>query len=80
MSAEHSISDIMRRVFQYASSIDSAAIRQDTSYAYTRFKLNVERKNPTLMLVPSVYAIAYCGEREYIGETYSRVVLQENGD
>ncbi len=80
MSAEHSISDIMRRVFQYASSIDSAAIRQDTSYAYTRFKLNVERKNPTLMLVPSVYAIAYCGEREYIGETYSRVVLRENGD
>lgn len=67
--------DIIRRIYRYASTIDTSAVVEQTSYAYTRFKLHVERKNPTLLLVPSFYAIAHSGQREYVGETYNRITM-----
>lgn len=72
--------DILRRIYHYASTIDTAMAAGHTSYSYTRFKLNVERKNPALLLVPSVYAIAHSGQREYVGETYSRVTIRHFGE
>lgn len=72
--------DIIDRIYQYASTVDTTASIEETSYAYTRFNFNVERKNPTLLLVPSVYAIAHSIQREYVGETYSRVTMHRFGD
>jgi len=69
---------LLDRIFNYASTIDTTHFQGSTSYTYTRFKLKVERKNPTLLLVPSVYAIAHSGERVYVGETYSRVTLNRD--
>lgn len=71
---------IIDRVFRYASTIDTTGTIDRTTYAYTRFKLNVERKNPTLLLVPSVYAIAHRGQREYVGETYHRITMRRFND
>ncbi len=72
--------DFIQRIYQYASTVDTSTAINDTTYSYTRFKLNVERKNPTLLLVPSVYAIAHSGQREYVGETYRRVTMHRFGD
>lgn len=77
---KHPVPDIVQRVFDYASAIDTTAQVGRTSYAYTRFRLNVERKNPTLLLVPSVYAIAHRKQREYVGETYHRVTMRRFHD
>ena len=62
---------LLERIYQYASRTDTNANPHDTSYAYTKFYLRIHRKNPTLMLVPSVYAIAHRNEREFVGETYN---------
>jgi hypothetical protein len=72
--------DIIERIYQYASTVDTTISEEQKSYAYTRFKLNVVRKNFTLLLVPSVYAIAHSVEREYVGETYSRITTYHFGD
>ncbi|MBM6992702.1 MAG: hypothetical protein I3J02_05475 [Prevotella sp.] len=70
---------LINRIFDYTSTVDTAHFQGRRSYTYTRFKLRVDRKNPTLLLVPTVYAIAHSGEREYIGETYNRVTLRRDG-
>ncbi|MBP7767780.1 MAG: hypothetical protein KA067_01715 [Prevotella sp.] len=64
---------LLQRVYRYASTIDTTDITGTHTYSYSRFLFRVDRKNPTLLLVPTVYAIAHSGQREYTGETYSRV-------
>lgn len=41
---------------------------------YTKIRFNVERRNPTLWLIPTMYVLAK-GQREYIRETYSEVAF-----
>lgn len=72
--------DIIQRIYQYASTVDTTGIVDQTTYAYTRFKIKVDRRNPTLMLVPSVFAIAHGGQREYVGETYHRIAMHRFND
>ncbi len=64
--------NLLQRIYSYAAYADTAA-SPDTSYAYTKFRLHIDRKNPTLMLVPSVYAIARRQERSFVGETYDMI-------
>lgn len=64
---------LLQRVYRYASTIDTTDIAGTQTYDYSRFLFRVERRNPTLLLVPSVYAIARGAQREYTGETYSRI-------
>ena len=49
---------LLQRVYRYASTIDTTDIAGTQTYDYSRFLFRVERRNPTLLLVPSVYAIA----------------------
>ncbi len=70
---------LLRRIYDYPHRFDSIEQIAQTSYTYRRFHLSVDRKNPTLLLVPSVYAVAYRGQRQYIGETYERVWLHQDG-
>lgn len=71
---------LLQRVYRYASTIDTTGIAGTHTYAYNRFLYRVDRKNPTLLLVPSVYAIAHSGQREYTGETYSRIDYRSFND
>lgn len=66
---------IIELVFLYGKQAESTFKLQDTSYAYTKFFLRVDRKNPTLLLVPSVYAIAHRAEREFVGESYNKLYV-----
>ena len=40
--------------------------------AYVKYRFNVERRNPTLWLIPTMYVMAK-DEREYIRESYNRL-------
>ena len=70
---------LLHRIFDYAATVDTTRAADTAEYAYTRFRLSVDRKNPTLMLVPTVYAIAHSGQRQYVGETYSRITMPSFG-
>lgn len=69
---------LLQRIYHYAQQADTTA-SADSSGAYTKFYLSIDRKNPTLMLVPSVYAIAHHKERHFTGETFSMVCRKPNG-
>jgi hypothetical protein len=74
-----SAKELIYRIFDYTRSIDSTVNVGYTSYAYTRANLRIDRKNPTLLLVPSVYAIAHRGQREYLTENYVQVTIDSAG-
>ncbi len=63
----------LQKVYEYAMRLDTLPEREDSCYAYTKFYLRIDRKNPTLMLVPSVYSIAHRDEREFVGESYNKL-------
>ena len=46
---------------------------------YAKFRFNVERRNPTLWLIPTMYVLAK-DERHYIRETYNKVLLTDEHD
>jgi len=64
---------ILDRIHSYqkanVSSIDSI---EDNVYLKLRY--NVERRNPILLVIPSTYVLAR-GEREYIRESYNKVLF-----
>lgn len=63
---------VLRKTFLYAAGIDTTGMSSDTTYAYRKFSLNVRKKNFTLRFIPSMYAVARGGRRNYFGEGYSR--------
>ena len=46
---------------------------------YTKFRFNVERRNPILWLIPNMYVMAK-NEKEYIRESYSNINFYPNHD
>lgn len=62
---------VLRKTFLYAASVDTTGLDEDTTFAYRKFSLNV-KKNWTLMAVPTMYAVAHGGARNYFGEIYTR--------
>lgn len=71
---------LINRVFRYAATVDTAGLGGQTSYAYTKATFRIDRKNPTLMLVPSIYAIARRGKQEYITESYQQMTFHHAHD
>ena len=50
-----------------------------TDNVYMKLRFNVERRNPTLWLIPTMYSLAK-DERQYIRETYSKFVYTDEHD
>ena len=46
---------------------------------YMKLRFNVERRNPTLWIIPTMYSLAK-DERQYIRETYSKYVYTDEHD
>ena len=46
---------------------------------YAKFRFNVEKRNPTLWLIPTMYVLAK-DERQYIRETYNKVLYTNEHD
>lgn len=61
---------MLERMFRYAASVDTSDAHGTSRSNYTRFGLDIERKNITLLAVPTMYAVANGGKRSYIDESY----------
>lgn len=71
---------ILQRVFDYPQTICTEDFTDSVSYAYSKFSLNIKRRNIMLMTVPTMYAVAHGGSRRYIGESYNRVRFMPSGN
>jgi hypothetical protein len=63
---------MLHRVFHYFSTIDTTATDTMETYSYTHFRLTTDKRNFTLMLVPTMYVVAHGNMRDYVGEAYYR--------
>lgn len=70
---------VMKLVFQYAQTIDTTGRASSSSYAYTKFQIRTPKRNATLMMVPTMYAVSHGGGRRFISEYYSKTWLDGNG-
>jgi len=70
---------VVNMIFQYAQSVDTTGRGAETTYAYSKFQIRTNKRNATLMLVPTMYAVAHGGGRKFIGEFYSRINIDQKG-
>ena len=66
---------ILKRVLNYRRSIPSPMDDIHTN-AYVRYFLKSEKRNFTLMAIPTMYAVSR-GKREYAGESYSTLYIKD---
>lgn len=71
---------LMKRVFAYASAMDTIKFSPSELYSYMKFDIKTRRRNAILMAVPSMYAVAHGGKREYVGESYAKMVFRSMND
>ena len=70
----------MKRVFRYASSIDTFGVGKRQSYAYLKYDIRINRRNAILLAIPTMFAVANGGGREHIGETYDIIDIDNRGE
>lgn len=71
--------ELLERMFDFSKTAAAHVTPKSSSYIYTRFFIDIKKKNPTLLLVPSVFAIANSGQRKYVGEAYSKMIIDGEG-
>lgn len=64
---------VLSLVYAYSSKVDTAGLHAENTYAYTKMQMHTIKRNATLMLVPSMFAIAHGTGRKFISEYYSKV-------
>lgn len=62
---------ILYRIYNYYNTFNKNISGID-DHVYAKFRFNVEKRNPTLWLIPTMYVLAK-DPREYIRESYSKV-------
>lgn len=67
---------ILQRVLTYKESLPAKLDGIHTNI-YIRYYFKTEKRNFTLMAIPSMYAISR-GNREYAGESYSTIYIKDN--
>ncbi len=67
---------ILQRVLTYKQSV-SEEVKGIHTNVYFRYLFKTDKRNITLMAIPSMYAISR-GRREYVGETYSKIYIKDN--
>lgn len=69
---------ILNHIYSYQQA-NSSAIDSLEDQVYAKFRFNVEKRNPILWLIPSMYVVAK-DPREYIRESYSKVMFKNAHD
>lgn len=67
---------VLQRVLTYKQSVAEEVDAIHTNI-YLRYYFKTDKRNITLMAIPSMYAISR-GHREYAGETYSNIYIKNN--
>lgn len=73
-SRSHTETLVLHRIFEYRNNVDTT-IYGKTSNVYVKYRFQTDKRNFTLLCVPTMYAIGR-GKREYIGETYNRIFFK----
>lgn len=71
---------VIKRMFAYSANIEAATHTKAEAFSYIKFDIKTVRRNAILMSVPTMYAIAHGGAREYIDEGYYRTAFIGHGD
>ena len=71
---------LLERIFSYGESIDTAGIAESSTHAYQRFFFSTDRRTPFLMAVPTMYAVAHGGARQFAGEFYDKLTFKALGE
>lgn len=71
---------VVKLMFGYAATVDTAEMEHKERFAYLKYSLRTNRRNAVLLAVPTMFAIANGGSREYVGETYDRVEANRFGE
>ena len=74
LHAKEKTDSILTRIFNYRKTI-THQINGLEDNVYTKFRFNVEKRNATLWLIPSMYVLAK-DPREYVRESYSKVFFK----
>ena len=69
---------ILNRIYDYQQA-NYSAINSLEDQVYAKFRYKVEKRNPILWLIPSMYVMAR-DPREYIRESYSKVLFKNAHD
>lgn len=70
---------VMQLIFGYAQTVDTTGRGGKTTYAYTKFQMRTNKRNATLTLVPTMYAVSHGVGRRFISEYYSQVKIDKDG-
>lgn len=70
---------VLSRIYTYASTVDVSQFQNEESYTYTKFQIKTDKKNLTLLCVPTMYSVARGVGRQYLCEYYSKSVIPKNG-
>lgn len=73
---EHLKETALKKVFSYAKGMSEDSIYKTD--AYVKYKLNTEKRNFMLAVIPTMYYISK-GNRQYIGEVYNSMELSARG-
>ena len=68
----------IERTFSYKRNFTSSA-NGNTANAYIKYDFRTTKRNPTLLLIPTMYYIAR-GRRNYVGEVYGKITYNNSGD
>lgn len=69
---------MLKRVFSYKERfVTTHAFEPQITYTYQRSTFKINKRNIILLAVPSMYAVAHGGNREYITEDYNKVTFDE---
>ena len=71
---------VIGRMFRYAATVDTTGLHNSYAYSYKRSILRIDKRNITLLAVPSMYVVAHGGKREYATEAYERMDFHDLGD
>lgn len=78
MARERPLPAVLHRLFEYRTHVDGNVHGTSTN-VYSRFTLHTESRNALLLSVPAIYALSRTSNREFIGESYSRIVFRDIG-
>jgi len=68
---------LLNRIYRYADSCYARPI-DTTYYSYTRYTIDIRRKNILLMAVPNLFDLARSGKRHFMGESIRRHTYNKN--
>lgn len=70
---------VLSHIYSYAETFDTTGFQKIENYTYTKFQIKTNKRNATLLAVPTMYAIAHGVGRTFFSETYSKTTIPEMG-